>query len=150
MARARNHYFRKKLLLVNLRETPLNVHMEQAFARAVAAGTEGIALDVLHSFRCKYDFLSVAERTGLRVMYSGMANLKAFMSDLNYNAIVFIDLPYKDEDLVPYSWLAMRSRARDKYFIANDTLLPHGSIFGMDLAERLGLFSDFSAAYIFD
>ena len=147
VARVRDRCFRAKILLVNLHEAPLNAHMEQAFARAVAAAGKNLVMDVLHSFSCNYDFLSSMGQAGLRLNYSGMTNLRTFMENLVYDAVVFIDLPYKDEDVVPYSWLAMRSNALSRYFIANDILLPRGSIFGMDLAENLGLFGDFSAAY---
>ena len=148
---ARNKCFRKKILLVNLRDAPLNAHMERAFVRAVAAANasgKSVALDVLHYFANDYGFIGRADRTGFRVKYSGMSNLKDFAAKTKYDTLVMIDLPYGDEELVPYAWLALRDRTPEKFFIANDILLPRGSIFGMDLAEDLQLLKKFSGAYI--
>lgn len=148
---ARNTYFRKKILLVNLRAAPTNAHMERAFMRAFeAAGASGksMALDIFHSFGNDDVVTGSGNRTGFRIRYSGMSVLKDFMEKTEYAALVFIDLPYKDEELVPYAWLALRDKTPEKFFIANDVLLPRGDIFGIDLAEDLRLLKDFSAGYI--
>ncbi|MCG2725358.1 MAG: hypothetical protein L6420_03700 [Elusimicrobia bacterium] len=151
LIKARNKFFGKKFLLINLRDSPSNAHMERAFVRAVtAASRKKIAIDIFHSFENNYDFIERGNQTGFRIKYSGMSNLKDFMSKTKYDALIFIDLPYRDEELLPYAWLSLRDKTAKKFFIANDVLIPRGSIFGMDLAEDLRLLKDFSAGYVLD
>jgi len=131
-----------------MHEAPINAHLERAYVRAAEAAGQDIALDVLHSYQNDYSHIGRGGRTGLRIRYSGMSSLKSFMEGIGYDSFIFIDLPYKDEDLVPYAWLALREKTPEKFFVANDILLPRGSIFGMDLAEDIRLLKGFSAVYI--
>ncbi|MCK4935383.1 MAG: glycosyltransferase [Elusimicrobiales bacterium] len=150
LIKLRNKFFDKKILLINLRDAPSNAHLERAFLRAASVSKEKTALDIFHSFENNYDGISHDNPTGFRVKYSGMDNLKEFTAKTKYDALIFIDLPYGDEELVPYAWFARRNKTPKKFFIANDVLLSRGSIFGMDLAEDLRLLKGFSAAYILD
>ncbi len=150
LIKVRNNFFNKKILLINLRDAPSNAHLERAFARAVNSSKEEIAVDIFHAFENNYDAIKHDNQTGFRIKYSGMDNLKDFVEKTKYDALIFIDLPYKDESLPPYAWLAKRFKASKKFFIANDVLIGYGSIFGMDLAEDLKLLKDFSSAYVLD
>jgi glycosyltransferase involved in cell wall biosynthesis len=150
LIKVRNNFFDKKILLINLRDAPSNAHLERAFARAVNSSKEKIALDIFHAFENNYDGLKHDNQTGFRIKYSGMANLKEFTVKTKYDALIFIDLPYGDEQFIPYAWLARRDKTPKKFFIANDVLIGYGSIFGMDLAEDLKLLKDFSSAYVLD
>ncbi|MEA3306397.1 MAG: hypothetical protein U9Q34_01255, partial [Elusimicrobiota bacterium] len=76
--------------------------------------------------------------------------LKDFTAKTKYDALIFIDLPYGDEQVVPYAWFSKRDKTKKKFFIANDTLPSRGAIFGMDLAEDLCLIKNFTAAYVLD
>lgn len=131
-----------------MHEVPINAHLERAYVRAAEVAGQNVALDVLHSFQNDYRHIGDGGRTGLRIRYSGMSSLKSFLEEVRYDSFIFIDLPYKDEDLVPYAWLAVRDRTPEKFFVANDILLPRGSIFGMDLAEDIRLLKNFLAVYI--
>ena len=148
---ARNLAFKKKILLVNLRDAVVNAHLERVFTRAVSeAGVPGgrPALDVVHSFEGNYGLDMGGNTTGFRVKYSGMANLKDFVARTSYAAVIFIDLPYREEEFMPYAWLSLRYKAPEKHFIANDNLMPAGHLFGLDLAQELRLFDAFTTACI--
>ncbi len=144
----RNRTSRKKLLLVNLRDSVMSAHMESAFVKAVAA-TGSVSLDVFHSFAQDYGLPGAANRTGFRIKYSGMDNLRSFAGLTAYDAVIMPDLPYRDEDLPAWLWFAFRAPG-GKHFIANDNLMPHGHIFAMDMAEKLGVLSAFKTACVVD
>ncbi|OGR69254.1 MAG: hypothetical protein A2081_05395 [Elusimicrobia bacterium GWC2_61_19] len=144
----RNRSFRKKLLLVNLRDSAMSAHLERAFARAAAAHG-ATALDVFHSFEHDYGLGPAGGAAGFRIKYSGMDNLRAFSGLTAYSAVILVDLPYRDEDLPAWLWFALRAPGA-KHFIANDILMPPGHIFAMDVAEKLGVFSAFSTAALVD
>ncbi len=144
----RNKAFRKKILLVNLRDSAINAHMERAFVRAASA-ERGAALDVFHAFEHDYSFAGTGNPTGFRIKYSGMDNLRSFAGLTDYSAIILLDLPYRDEELPAWLWFAFRAAGK-KHFIANDNLMAKGSIFAMDMAEKLKVFSAFGTATVVD
>lgn len=144
----RNRAFRKKLLLVNLRDSAINAHMERAFVRAVSA-EKTCALDVFHSFAHNYAFAGTGNASGFRIKYSGMDNLRSFAGLTEYSAVIVLDLPYRDEELPAWLWFAFRAGG-EKHFIANDNLMAPGSIFAMDMAERLKALSAFDTATVVD
>ena len=144
----RNRTFRKKLLLVNLRDSAMSAHLERAYVRAVSA-RKSVALDVFHSFSHDYSFAGAGNPTGFRIKYSGMDNLRSFAGLTAYDAVIVPDLPYRDEELPAWLWFAFRAPG-SKHFVANDNLMPHGHIFAMDMAEKAGVFSAFDTACVVD
>gem|GEM_PF-1039293 len=142
----RNRAFKKKLLVANLRDCAANAHLELALLKAAA--DRGAALDVVHAFESDRG-LPRPYAGGFRVKYSGMDNLKAFAGLTDYSAVLLLDLPYKDETLPPWLWLAFRAGGA-KHFLANDNLLQRGHLFAMDMAEELKVFRAFETAAVVD
>lgn len=142
----RNGQFKKKILLANLRDCAANAHLELALLKAAAA--RGAALDVVHAFERDHG-LPRPYAGGFKVKYSGMDNLKTFAGLTNYSAVLLLDLPYKDETLPPWLWLAFRAGGA-KHFAANDNLLQRGHLFAMDMAEELKVFRAFRTAAVVD
>lgn len=148
---ARNRAFKKKILLINLRDAAINAHLERAFVRAISSlPGNTAALDIFHSFAEDYGFIGRGNPTGFRIKYSGMANLKAFTAKTRYDALVFIDLPYRDEEFLPFAWLALRDRTPEKHFLADDSLAacPGIKLFALELAGKLRVFDAFSTACV--
>lgn len=141
----RNSACRRRVLLAGLRDCPLGAHLAACFAGA--AERAGLALDLLHSDERDYglDYGSA----GFRIKYSGMDNLKDLAALAAYTDIILVDLPYKDELLPAWLWLALRAGGK-KHFIANDNLMQRGHFFAMDMAEDLKVFNAFDTATVVD
>jgi glycosyltransferase involved in cell wall biosynthesis len=142
----RNKRFKHKVLLANLRDCAANAHLELALLKAAADA--GAALDVVHAFEREHG-LPRPYAGGFRVKYSGMDNLKTFAGLTDYSAVLLLDLPYKDEALPAWLWLAFRAGGA-KHFAANDNLLQRGHLFAMDMAEELKVFRAFRTASVVD
>ncbi len=138
----------KRLLLVNLYESPENLHFERALARA-AGRQRGLALDVLHDFDYHYDFIGEgALPGGRRFRYAGLEALKKISA--GYSRIVLLDFPKRARCAPGFLWLARQAGPAEKFFIANHLVPMPGHNFTADLARRYKALGRVRAGYMLE
>ncbi|MCM2266699.1 MAG: hypothetical protein NDI60_02870 [Elusimicrobiales bacterium] len=145
----RNRAFARKVLLVSLRPSAANARLETALAGALAAARRDCCVDMVHHRKEEAaDAFGKIAHAGFCLKYRGIADLKRFVQRTNYDAVIFLDLPYGEEEFLPWAWLCLRGPADGKHFLANDTVLPPGHLFAQDLARKARLLGEFSTACV--
>jgi hypothetical protein len=136
----------KRLLLVNLYESPENLHFERALARAVGL-RPGLALDVLHDFDFDYEFLGFPEPPrGERFKCSGagLAGLKK-----KYHRVILLDFPKRARCSAAFLRLAGGALGAP-VFVANHLCPMPKDNFTADLSRRLKALSGVRAGFVLE
>lgn len=110
----------KRVLLLNLEDSPENLHLETAFVRG-GLRAKGVTLDVLHAFRHEYDFIPrPVNRGGLRLPLGALRRGRVRPRD--YHAAVFADIPHRKDPFRDCAELLVHGGFRRKLLLCNHLL----------------------------